>query len=200
MRYLELTESLGPMTPLDERARHYPDLNSFLKSLDSAHFDILYRGHSGEEPTHDAFMTDYVGHAFEYGEHVNAYEYHYEDLMNFDDQQFENMRSEYRRLDLTALYRQCLAGHTFAEEWAKSLKFIKMVINSEIPYSRISQNFGRNDPLVPLMQYYAESKGKNIICFLGGDYAEYGGQNEYVVSDVSKLRDLNKLHREIHKS
>ena len=55
-------------------------------------------------------------------------------------------------------------------------------------------NSTANDLLVPLLQAYARQHGKNIIAFHGSDYADYGGQTEYVVGDVSKLADLRALY------
>jgi len=49
------------------------DFNTFLKKTDSLAFeyDMLYRG-SEDELENNIFMTDYVGHAFEYGDIVNG--------------------------------------------------------------------------------------------------------------------------------
>jgi hypothetical protein len=69
------------------------------------------------------------------------------------------------------------------------------VIRGDMPYSKICGIPRRNDVMIPLMQKYArDAHGKNIIAFHGNDYAEYGGQTEFVVGDVSKLVDLRKLY------
>jgi hypothetical protein len=62
----------------------------------------------------------------------------------------------------------------------------------------MSMDPGRNDLLIPLMQHYARDvRGKNIIAFLGGDFGDFGGQNEYVVGRVSELTDLRALYDQV---
>lgn len=63
-------------------------------------------------------------------------------------------------------------------------------MRSDIPYSKVQKDKIKNDLLIPIgTQHYASTKGKDIIMF-AGDYADYGGANEFVVNDVVGIRLL----------
>ncbi len=163
--------------------------------------DVLYRGHAGDETGDFSFMTDYVGHAAEYGDTVDAFAYSPGDVWFFNDARFDEMRSAYNRLmpgELAALYREALTNNRHAVHYENSLRAVRRVIRGDEPYSTFCANFELNDTLIPLMQKWALDKhGKNIIAFHGGDYADYGGQTEYVVGSVAKLTDLRKLYASV---
>jgi hypothetical protein len=69
---------------------------------------------------------------------------------------------------------------------SKVIKFVRKFMHSDEKWTPKKSN----DFLVPIMLYYAKSKGKNIISFFGGDY---GGSDEYVVHDISRYVTLKSL-------
>jgi hypothetical protein len=183
-----------------ELARKCDTVEQFIKKTDG--MDVLYRGHSGGDTSDFSFMTDYVGHAEQYGDTVDAFAYNTGDVWFFNDARFDEMRSAYNRLmpgELAALYQAALQDNRHAVHYENSLRAVRRVIRGDEPYSAFCANFELNDALIPLMQKWAHDKhGKNIIAFNGGDYADYGGQTEYVVGSVSKLTDLRKLYASVH--
>jgi hypothetical protein len=189
------------------RAQKQPDVEKFIRSLDSyTGADVLYRGHHDEAPPNNCYMTDYVGHAATYAGdegRVDAYVYDPRDVLQFNDARFEEMRRFYLRLpdaELATAYRSALTGNRHAGEFSQSLPLVRKTLRSDVPYSQVSGDPRRNDALVPLMQKYARDvHGKNIVSFHGSDYADYGGQAEFVVGDVSKLTDLRRLHASVHR-
>ena len=171
------------------------DYNTFLKKTDSLAFeyDMLYRG-SVDELENNIFMTDYIGHAFEYGDVVNGILYNPSDVMFFNDNTFSSLRQNYRGLskeDLLKIYNSDKIIDIDA------IDFVFKFIQSDVPYTKVNQNFDKNDLLVPIMQYYAKSKGKNIISFLGSDYD--GDQNEFIVDDISKYKQLKDVWSNVNK-
>jgi hypothetical protein len=181
-------------------AKQCATVEQFIKKTDG--MDALYRGHGGGVVENHSFFTDYVGHAEQYGDIVDAYGYDPQDVLFFNDQRFSDMRSSYRRAaewepkKLAAIYQTTLRGNRFSPDLERQIDRVAEVIlgDEDISYSDFCDNFEQNDAFVPLMQAYASQKGKNIIAFRGGDYADYGGQNEYVVNDVSKLVNLRQLY------
>lgn len=200
-RGLLLIESIH-LAPFERLAQQYPDVNQFINKTDGQ--DALYRGHGGHAAVVDhSFFTDYLGHAGQYGDFIDAFAYDPQDVMMFDDQRFEEMRSFYRRAsewepeNLADLYCNSLVGNRFRNELNDQIERVVEVILSDedISYSSFCSNYEENDAFIPLMQSYAASKGKNIIAFRGGDYD--GDQTEYVVGDVSILVNLRDLHARI---
>jgi hypothetical protein len=187
-------------------ARECPDVETFIKRTDG--MDVLYRGHSGGETANHSFFTDYVGHAEQYGDTVDAFAYDPQDVLFFNDARFDDMRRSYRRAaewepeKFAALYRATLHGNRFGPDLEAQIEHVTEVIlgDDDIPYSSFCDNFEQNDAFIPLMQAYAAQQGKNIIAFHGGDYADHGGQTEYVVGDVSKLVNLRKLYASAHQA
>jgi hypothetical protein len=181
-------------------AQKHDTVEKFIRATDG--MDVLYRGHSDEVVPNNCFMTDYVGHAANYSDdgngRIDAFAYDHRDVLYYDDDRFDEMRNAYRRLSnqqLATIYREALAGNRHSNEFSNSLRMVVTVIRGEMPYSKICGIPRRNDVMIPLMQKYArDAHGKNIIAFHGNDYAEYGGQTEFVVGDVSKLVDLRKLY------
>lgn len=202
---INLIESIQGVDPSLEifvkLAQKHDNVESFIQATDGQ--DVLYRGHYDDDVPNNAFMTDYVGHAGEYagdGGRVDAYAYDPSDVLFFNNARFDEFRNAMRGLtpqQLGAAYKAALAGNRHAGEFSRSLTQVRKIIRSNTPYEDICGTPGMNDPLVPLLQAYAREKGKNIIAFLGSDYADYGGQNEFVVGDVSKLVDLRKLYASV---
>lgn len=182
-----------------ELARRCDTVDKFIQSTDG--MDVLYRGHYDDATPNHAFMTDYVGHAKEYAGdvegRVDAFAFDPKDVLFFDDQRFEEMRTRLKKLsrvEFGKTYRKSLQGNRFASHYTDIASVWKL-INSNVPYSKICGDPSKNDTLIPLMQWYADAiHGQNIIAFHGNDYAEWGGQTEYVVGDVSRLIDLRKLY------
>lgn len=188
-----LVESNAWALSFEELALKYDTVDQFIRATDGK--DVLYRGHNDSEISDNSFMTDYVGHAEQYSDdgRVDAYAYNPVDVLFFNDARFDEMRNVYRHLT-AADYKALLMGNRFADEFRRSFPMVKKIIQNNIPYSEICDDPAKNDALVPLLQAYARKQGKNIIAFHGGDYADYGGQTEYVVGDVSKLTNLRKLY------
>lgn len=206
--FIDLIESSQyNLDPFITLAQKHADVETFISKTDG--MDVLYRGHHGEKVGNNAFMTDYVGHAREYaGDEgkVDAFACDWSDVLTFNDARFNDLRRAVGGLSdhqLAAIYRDAIAERRLANammnggtKTAKGvLTKVKKIINSDVPYSSISTDATINDLLVPLMQAYALEQGKNIIGFVGGDY--YGDQNEFVVSDISKLANLRDLHRNV---
>jgi hypothetical protein len=162
--------------------------------------DVLYRGHYDEEINDNSFMTDWVGHASGGEGKIDAFAYDPNDVLYFNDAQFELMRNSIKRFSdkrLEVVYKAALVGNRHADYLMGDFHLVKEVLRGNKPYSKISDSPHLNDPIVPLLQAYAREKGKNIIAFNGNDYADYGGQTEYVVGSVSKLINLRELYTKI---
>lgn len=200
----QLSEAYG--NDFASLAKQCATVEQFIKKTDG--MDVLYRGHHGGAVENHSFFTDYVGHAEQYGDIVDAYGYDPQDVLFFNDQRFDDMRSSYRRAaewepeKLATIYRNALHGNRFGPDLETQIERVVEVILGEedVSYSDFCDNFEQNDAFIPLMQSYAAQKGKNIIAFQGGDYADYGGQNEYVVNDVSKLVNLRQLYVSVRRT
>lgn len=196
-RYINIVESIY-LTSFEKLAQRCDTVEQFLRKTDG--MNVLYRGHYDDETPNHAFMTDYIGHALEYAGdegRIDAFVVDPNDVMYFSDLRFDEMRSTMARLSdqqLATTYKNALDGNRFADEFLHSFPMIKKIIRGDTPYSIICRDPSQNDPIVPLLQAYAEKHGKNIIAFHGNDYADYGGQTEYVVRNVSKLVDLRKFY------
>lgn len=190
---------------LDEIARGCETVDQFIRSSDGCLEPVLYRGHHDDVTPDNAFMTDYVGHAAEYADpsgKIDAFVYDPDDVLYYDDERFEELRSTYRDLSpssFSEVYRTSLAGNRFADNFVDGLAKIRKIVRSNVPYSKICGNPEINDTLVPLLQKYALDKySKNIIAFHGSDYSDYGGQTEFVVGDISKLTPLQTIFAQAH--
>jgi hypothetical protein len=176
-------------------------VEGFIDATDG--WPVLYRGHFGSEIEDNSFFTDYVGHARSYIDEtgrIDAFAFDPRDALMFDDVRFDEMRFVYMRLDARKLeetYRKALAGNRFMPELMnrETLDALYEILQGDTPYSDMSADPGRNDILIPLMQHYArEVKGRNVIAFVGGDFGDFGGQNEFVVGRVAELTDLRELY------
>lgn len=198
--FMKIVES-SEVDRLTALAKKHDDVESFLDATDG--MDVLYRGHGEDEVPNDSFMSDYIGHARGYGGgHVDAFAVDlYNDVYRFRDDQFDQMRFALRRLDddeFAEHYARVLPERMsgFFDDW---FPIVKQVIEDDEPFEEvIATDPQKNDAMIPLMQAWAATKGKNIICFMGGDYGDYGGQMEFVVHDVSKLVNLRKLYAQVH--
>jgi hypothetical protein len=187
-----------------EMARTNDTVEGFIDATDG--WPVLYRGHFGDKVEDNSFFTDYVGHARSYVDEtgrIDAYAFDPQEALMFDDVRFDEMRFLYMRLDADELadtYRTALAGNRFGPDLMtpETLGTLHEILQGETPYSEMSMDPGRNDLLIPLMQHYARDvRGKNIIAFLGGDFGDFGGQNEFVVGRVSELTDLRALYGQV---
>ncbi len=79
----------------------------------------------------------------------------------------------------------------------KALSVVKKILKGDENFSSITGDKVKTDLMVPLMQDFANSKGRNIVSFEGNDF--YGAQ-EYVVSDVKKLTNLNDIWSKTEKA
>lgn len=198
-QFMKIVET-AELEQLKALALRCETVDQFLKKTDG--MDVLYRGHHEDVVPNDSFMTDYIGHAEQYGDGgtVDAFAVNlYSDVFMFKDDQFDQMRFALQRMDndeFTHHYKTVLPDR-LSNMGARWLPVAKKVIKGEQPFSEIAMIPNKNDAVVPLMQAWAASKGKNIIAFMGGDYGEYGGQMEFVVHDVSRLLNLRTLYMQV---
>lgn len=181
------------LNKLKQKAAVAKSYGAFLKSTDG--MDVLYRG-TTNGLADNIFMTDYIGHALEYADgldDVEAVLIDIDDVMRFDDQTFDRLRADLRKRP--AAYFLSLYKHADAKLHVtkEKINLVREALASETPYSELAQNYEVNDLLVPVMQAHAERHGKNIISFLGNDYAEHGGQMEFVVRDISRYPSLRDI-------
>lgn len=208
-RWIRLCEvDINLLNRLERIAQQCDSVEQFIRKTDGE--DVLYRGHHDDRTDNNSFMTDYVGHAGEYaggeggGGRVDAFGFDPNDVLYYDDNRFNEMRDAYKELpdkQFAALYQAALVGnrHAGSFDGRQVLAKVKKVLRGNVPYSKISGDARINDLLVPLLQKYArDTHGKNIIAFHGSDYADFGGQTEYVVGDISKLADLRKFYAKVH--
>lgn len=204
-----LNENLGKLIEL---AKKY-DYNTFLDKTDSVVriYDILYRGMTdGDRLTDFSFMTDYIGHARGYGDdNVDGIIYEYNDVLTFNDAVFNNLRKSFSNIskkELNSIYSYYFSNDklldAMGEEYGNEksvINFVFKFIKSDISYIKVQQNKVKNDLLIPIMLHYAKQINKNIISFLGGDYSDYGGANEYVVRDITKYKKLSDIWKNANK-
>ena len=205
------------------------DYDTFLNKTDSLvlKYNFLYRGMSeGDDLGNDCFMTDYIGHAREYGEYVDGIIIN-EKVMYFDNNKFNELRYEnfaqllLPNIDTDSRY---FSYDDYEDEMKNNLKEIykpyfdmgklgdamyqldyeedgvinfvyDLLVNSTENYKKYSMN-KQNDFLVPLLTYYAKSKGINIISFYGSDY---GGADEFVVNDITRYTKLSDMWKSANK-
>lgn len=178
------------------------DFNTFLNKTDglSSKYNMLYRGmQAGEILGNDSFMTDYIGHARQYddGGGVDGVVYNHNDVLLFSDNVFEKLREQFKNLkkqDISKINSQYIKADNYPED----IKFVFDFLKSNIPYSKIQQNFEKNNLLIPIMMQYTLSQNKNILCFLGSDYSEFGGAHEFVVHDISRYPTLHNIWKSIN--
>jgi len=187
-----LNESVNTYGKLIKLAKSY-DYDTFLSKTDglSRDYDMLYRGMATGDVLEDGvFMTDYIGHARQYadGDNIDGIIINYSDVLKFTDDVFNDLRAKLTKLDIKKIYtgNRWVGGRS-------EMSFVYKFIQSKIPYTKIQQDFEKNNLLIPVMLYYAKMMGKNIIKFLGSDYSEYGGADEFVVNDISRYTKLSDI-------
>jgi hypothetical protein len=76
-------------------AKQY-DYDTFLNKTDNLNYQFLYRGMSeGDILSDNSFMTDYIGHAREYGEYVDGVVVNNKSIMYFDNDAFDYLRKDF---------------------------------------------------------------------------------------------------------
>ena len=208
------TASIGSeVAVLAEIASQSGSYEDFLKKVDGkGWYDVLYRGHSGDSKTANIFATDYYGHAKEYGDQVDGYVYSPSDVLFFNEPVFREMKNEYGKMtakQLSKIYKEAFSENRLDEAMYMGVKkqdeksvlgIVAKTLRGEAGIDDISMDKYIMDLMIPVMQHHATSKGKKIIGFLGGDYAIYGGQNEYVISDVSGMPRMTDIWNASRKS
>jgi len=174
--------------------------DEFVKKTDG--MDILYHGDDSYNLNNMTFFTDYCNHAYEYGNYVNGIivSFSPNTILYFDDNEFNELRKYYSNFSIQDLKQNSIANSLISNgilnknNLMSAIKFIK----GNKSYESIQGNPSINDSLIPFMLYYASAKGKNIISFIGSDYSEYGGQNEFVVNDVSIYPTLREIWEDVN--
>lgn len=190
------------------RGNSYEDFLSKSDSLTGV-YNILYRGmNEGDSITDKSFMTDYIGHAREYGEYVDGIICNNGDVLHFDDNTFDKLRKHFKDItiyDLNEIYSYYFKHDKLFDAMDSEYDNIDSVIllawgfiRSSKPYSVVQKNKIKNDLLIPIMQHYATLNNKNIISFVGGDYSDYGGAEEFVVDDSSRYVTLSSIWKSVN--
>lgn len=196
---LRLNESMDTLFQL---AKQY-DYATFLGKTDSLSMNILYRGMDKDDSlTNNIFMTDYIGHARQYGEYVDGIIYDTKDVLFFTDNIFNQLRTSLKDItkkEIHNLYSYYFKNSYFSFNDKVSINFVYDFIHSDKSYSMVIPYPRKHDLLIPIMLYYANTINKNIIGFLGSDYSEYGGQNEFVVNDISRYTKLSDIWESVNK-
>lgn len=206
MIFIKLFEDFNNLDPLYKIAKGN-DYNTFLDKTDSLvyNYNILYRGSSEYDRVlfNECFMTDYIGHAREYGEDIDGILYDKNDLIYFDNYTFNELREYFEDFeDLDKIIKEVYEPY-FKKYGVDTIeindniisveKFVYIFLRKNINFKNACKNCKVSDALVPIMLYYAKKKNKNIISFLGSDYQLYGGADEYVVNDVSRYITLKDI-------
>lgn len=204
------------------------DYNTFLDKTDSltSIYNILYRGMSEYDILeNNSFMTDWIGHAREYGDCVDGIIVdNFNEVLYIDNKKFNELRHDDFAELLIPNIPEDFDYDEYEKQFKKALKIIydpyfkegklsdamydlnynekkiinfvyDFIVNSTEDYKKYSMN-KQNDFFVPLLTYYAKSKGKNIISFYGSDY---GGSDEFVVNDISKYTKLSDIWKSQNK-
>ena len=81
------------------------------------------------------------------------------------------------------------------EDEDKIIDFVyNFIVDSVDDYKKYSMK-KQNDFFIPILMYYAKTKGYNIISFWGGDY---GGADEFVVDDISRYTKLSDIWKSVN--
>ena len=209
MIFIKLFEDFNNLDPLYKIAKGN-DYNTFLDKTDSLvyNYNILYRGSSEYDRIlfDECFMTDYIGHAREYGEDIDGILYDKNDLIYFDNYTFNELREYFEDLDkiIKEVYEPYFKKYgvdtiEINDNIISVEKFVYIFLKKNINFKNACKNCKVSDALVPIMLYYAKKKNKNIISFLGSDYQLYGGADEYVVNDVSRYITLKDIWNKANK-
>ena len=201
-----LFESEKNLAGLVALAKASDDYIAFIKKTNSDNYnDILYRGMTDDDVLTDkSFMTDWWEHAREYGDTIDGVVLKGNDVLRMTDVEFEKLRGKLgsvTKKELQGIYSyyfkhdklfDVMEGK-YAEE-KDVIRFVFDFLGSDVPYTRIQNDKVKNDLMIPVMLHYAvKFRGKNVISFVGGDYSEYGGADEFVVDDISRYTKLSDI-------
>ena len=200
------------------------DYDTFLNKTDNlvSKYNILYRGlREGDELSDNIFMTDQIGHAREYGDYVDGIIVN-DKVLYFDNSTFNKLREDFDKLLIPSIpkyfdyddyeetfkeklrqiylpyfneYKLSDAMHQFDYDEDKIIDFVyNFIVDSVDDYKKYSMK-KQNDFFIPILMYYAKTKGYNIISFWGGDY---GGADEFVVDDISRYTKLSDIWKSVN--
>ena len=200
------------------------DYDTFLDKTDNlvSKYNILYRGLSeGDELSDNIFMTDWIGHAREYGDYVDGIIVN-DKVLYFDNSTFNKLREDFVKLLIPSIpkyfdyddyeetfkeklrqiylpyfneYKLSDAMYQFDYDEDKIIDFVyNFIVDSVDDYKKYSMK-KQNDFFIPILMYYAKTKGYNIISFWGGDY---GGADEFVVDDISRYTKLSDIWKSVN--
>ena len=200
------------------------DYDTFLDKTDNlvSKYNILYRGlREGDELSDNIFMTDWIGHAREYGDYVDGIIVN-DKVLYFDNSTFNKLREDFDKLLIPSIpkyfdyddyeetfkeklrqiylpyfneYKLSDAMHQFDYDEDKIIDFVyNFIVDSVDDYKKYSMK-KQNDFFIPILMYYAKTKGYNIISFWGGDY---GGADEFVVDDISRYTKLSDIWKSVN--
>ena len=200
------------------------DYDTFLNKTDNlvSKYYILYRGLSeGGELSDNIFMTDWIGHAREYGDYVDGIIVN-DKVLYFDNSTFNKLREDFDKLLIPSIpkyfdyddyeetfkeklrqiylpyfneYKLSDAIHQLDYDEDKIIDFVyNFIVDSVDDYKKYSMK-KQNDFFIPILMYYAKTKDYNIISFWGGDY---GGADEFVVDDISRYPKLSDIWKSVN--
>ena len=202
------SENLAGLVAL---AKASDDYIAFIKKTnsnnynDSIRYDILYRGMADDNVLTDkSFMTDWWEHARDYGDTIDGVVLKGNDVLRMTGAEFEKLRDKLgsvTKKELQGIYSYYFKHDKLFDvmegEYAEGKDVIRFVfdfLRSDVPYTKIQNDKVKNDLMIPVMLHYATKlRGKNVISFVGGDYSDYGGADEFVVDDVSRYTKLSDI-------
>lgn len=191
----------------------------------SSGYNILYRGMTeGDVLTDDSFMAEFLAHAEAYGEWVDGIIVD-DEILYINDGEFNNIRKKFIELLLPSFPKYFDNYDEYEEEIKQPLKQIynpyfnnyklddamyqldytedmvidfvyNFLVKSNENYSKYSDK-KINDFFIPLLMYYAKSKGFNIISFRGSDFY---GADEFVVGDMSRYTKLSDIWKSVNEN
>ena len=115
---------------------------------------------------------------------------------DYDDYE-ETFKEKLRQIYLPYFneYKLSDAMHQFDYDEDKIIDFVyNFIVDSVDDYKKYSMK-KQNDFFIPILMYYAKTKGYNIISFWGGDY---GGADEFVVDDISRYTKLSDIWKSVN--
>lgn len=208
---------------LYEIARNSNDYDTFLDETNQIRtHTILYRGMmEGDELQNDSFFADFIDHAREYGEWCDGIVVT-DKIMHFDNYTFEVLRkqitslilpnypqffdnfNEHKDIFISKLrdiynpyfkeYKLSDAMHQLNYDEDMVIDFIfNIVFNSTENYEKYAVQ-KINDFFIPILMYYAKSKGINTISFYGSGFY---GSDEFVVGDISRYIKLSDIWKSV---
>jgi hypothetical protein len=181
--------------------------DEFLNATDGLAYqvDFLYRGGDTIELQDQSFMTDWIEHAREYGNSVGGILPNFEtDLIRFDNNEFDKLRREFSSITVNQIrdiYTPYFTRPNIAFEYQDEEvpNVVGKILKSKKPFESLAKSFNTTNVLIPIMLHYVRKHNKNILSFLGTDYSDYGGQNEYVVDDVGRYVTLHDVWEYVNK-